>query len=71
MDEFACLVEVADAECGELMDAESAAIEQVDDQAVARAGSVTHQRRRDDEADCRPKNAGLVEVRDGGAEDSR
>jgi hypothetical protein len=32
---------------------------------------VTHQRRRDDEADCRPENAGLVEVRDGGAEDSR
>ena len=34
-------------------------------------GPVTHQRRRDDEADCRPENAGLVEVRDGGAEDSR
>jgi hypothetical protein len=32
---------------------------------------VTHQRRRDDEADCRPENAGLMEVRDGGAEDSR
>jgi transposase-like protein len=34
-------------------------------------GWVTHQRRRDDEADRRPENAGLVEVRDGGAEDSR
>ena len=33
--------------------------------------TVTHQRRRDDEADRRPENAGLVEVRDGGAEDSR
>jgi hypothetical protein len=38
---------------------------------VAARASVTHQRRRDDEADCRPENAGLVEVRDGGAEDSR
>ena len=33
--------------------------------------SVTHERRRDDEADRRAENACLVEVRDGGAEDSR
>ena len=43
----------------------------VSDRLRAEWDNVTHQRRRDDEADCRPENAGLVEVRDGGAEDSR